>query len=142
MVPEEQRAATAQGLQLVIQITQMCMAFALSVWLLITGIGLVRRRPWARASAMGWSVAKVLLTLASTAAGLLYAQESVDQINDQMSQGGQEPLFTMTMQIMYIIFAVTVVWFLIWPIFLLLWFSRESIKSEIKVWDEEARAMI
>lgn len=143
MVPEEQRPATPQGLQLVVQVAQMCTAFALSVWLLVAGIGLTRRRPWSRAHCMGWSVVKILLVVVGTVAGALFAPDSVQQVNDQLSQGGrQTPPFTMTTQIIYIILLISLLWFLVWPVVLLLWFSRASVKAEVEAWAAESRAMI
>ncbi len=141
LMPEDQRPPSG-GILVVVQLFQMCSAFALSVWLLLAGIGLVRRRPWARKQCFGWSVVKILFTVTSTTISILLTSQSVQHINDQMSQGGQTPLFTMTEGIFIIIVLAAVVWALIWPVFLLAWFSRESVKQEVAAWEAESRAMI
>jgi hypothetical protein len=142
MVPEDQRPPTPQGLQLFVQIFQMCAAFGLSVWLLIAGIGLARRRSWSRAHSIGWSVGKILLTVISTAAAVAFVGDTVDQINGQMSQGGKTPPFTFSVGMFLALFAVSAVWAMLWPAFLLIWFSRGAVKDEVAAWEAESRAMI
>lgn len=142
MVPEDQRPPTAQGIQLFVQIFQLCAASGLSVWLLIAGIGLARRRPWSRAHAIGWSVGKILLTIISTLAGLAFVGETVEQINGSMTQGGQTPPFTVSVGIFVVVIAISAVWAVIWPVFLLIWFRRAAVKDEVAAWEAESRAMI
>ncbi len=142
MVPEDQRPPIAQGLQLFVQIFQMCAATGLSVWLLIAGIGLTRRRPWARSHVIGWSVAKLVLNLLSTAASVAFVGEMVKQFNAQLAGPEGTPIFTVTVPMMLAFFAVSVLWFVLWPIFLLIWFSRGAVKDEVAAWEAESRAMI
>lgn len=141
MMPEDQRPPTPQGIQLFVQIFQMCAAAGLSVWLLIAGIGLTRRRPWARSHTVGWSLAKVLLSFISMVAGVAFAGATVDQINSQLSRGGTPP-FTVSIAWMFIFIVIALVWALLWPVFLLIWFSRGSVKDEVAAWAAESRAMI
>ena len=141
MMPEDQRPPTPQGIQLFVQIFQMCAAAGLSVWLLIAGIGLTRRRPWARSHTVGWSLAKVLLSFISMVAGVAFAGATVDQINSQLSRGGTPP-FTVSIAWMFIFIVIGLVWALLWPVFLLIWFSRGSVKDEVAAWAAESRAMI
>ena len=142
MVPEDQRPATPQGVQLVVQVVQLCAAFALSVWLLIAGIGLTRRRPWARGQCIGWSLMKIVLTVISSGVGVLMAPNMVQQINDQMTQGGGPPLFTLTVPMFIAFIVLSLLWYLVWPLFLLIWFSRPAVKAEVDTWAAQARAMI
>jgi hypothetical protein len=143
MVPEDQRPPTPQGLQLFAQIFQMCAAFGLSLWLLIAGIGLTRRRAWSRAHSIGWSVAKILLTVISTATGMLFVGDSVDQINSQLSQNGTvTPPFTVGPALFTVFIMISALWAILWPVFLLIWFSRGAVKDEVAAWEEESRAMI
>ncbi len=141
MVPEDKRPPTPQGIQLFVQIFQLCAAAGLSVWLLIAGIGLTRRRAWARSHTVGWSVAKILLSFISTIMGVVFASATVDQINSQLSQGGTPP-FTVSITWMLVFVAIGLVWALLWPVFLLIWFSRGSVKDEVAAWAAESRAMI
>jgi hypothetical protein len=142
MVPEDQRPPIAQGMQLFVQIFQMCAATGLSVWLLIGGIGLTRRRPWARAHTIGWSVAKLVLTVVATAIGVVFVGETIKQVNSQLAGSGGKPLFTVTVPMMLAFFAISLVWYFVWPIFLLIWFSRRAVKDEVVAWEAESRAMI
>ncbi|MHC4128409.1 MAG: hypothetical protein ACYTE6_04010 [Planctomycetota bacterium] len=141
MMPEGQRPATAQGIQLVIQIAQMCTATLLSIWLLFAGIGVLKRRAWARPHCIGWSVAKIILTLLGSVAAAILAPQTVEQINDQLSQQGPAP-FTVTVAMIKIFVIVSMLWFLIWPVFLLLWFSRGRIADEVAEWAAESQAVI
>ncbi len=141
MVPPDQRPATAGGAQLVVQIVQTCAAWALSVWLLVAGIGLTRRRAWARVHCLGWSVAKIVLTLLGTLAGLLFAPMIAQQINDQLSQQGQAP-FTVTVPIIMFVSLIMTAFLLIWPLFMLMWFMRGRIREEVEAWAAESRAAI
>ena len=142
MVPEDQRPVTPQGIQLFVQIFQMCAATGLSVWLLIAGIGLIRRRPWARSHALGWSVVKLLLTLVSTVTGVAFLGETVKQVNSQLAGSQGTPMFTVTVPMMLAFMAVSLAWFVVWPLFLLIWFSRSAVKDEVAAWEAESRAMI
>ncbi len=143
MMPEDQRPPLAGGMLLTIQLFQQCSASLLSVWLLIAGIGVVRRRSWSRTQCIGWSVVKILVTVASTTITILLTSQFVQHINDQMSQGGRTaPLFTVT-EGMFIIFVLAgVAWALFWPVFLLAWFSRVSVRQEVATWEAESKAMI
>ena len=141
MVPEDQRPPTPQGIQLFVQIFQLCAAAGLSVWLLIAGIGMTRRRPWARSHTVGWSVAKILLSFISTTMGVVFASATVDQINSQLSKGGTPP-FTVSITWVMVFVAIALVWALLWPVFLLIWFSRGAVKDEVAAWAAESHAMI
>ncbi len=142
MMPEDQRPATAQGAQLVIQIVQICALFLLSVWLLIAGIGLCRRSPWSRSWALGWCWAKILLSLCGTAVGFIFVDDMVRQINDQFQQQGSNFPFTISRGIMIALFAVGLVWSLIWPVIMLLWLTRGSIREEVANWGQWNRQAI
>ena len=141
MVPEDQRPPTPQGIQLFVQIFQMCAAAGLAVWLLIAGIGMTRRRPWARTHTIGWAAAKIIMAFIGLVAGLAFAGDTVDQINSQLSQNGPAP-FTIAVVWMYAFIAIGLVWALFWPVFLLIWFNRGAVKDEVAAWAAESRAMI
>lgn len=141
MVSEDQRPPTAQGIQLFVQIFQMCAAAGLSVWLLIAGIGLARRRPWGRTHTIAWAAAKIIMAFIGMMAGITFAAATVDQINSQLSQNGPAP-FTVSVIWMYLFIAIAVVWALLWPVFLLIWFNRRAVKDEVAAWAAESRAMI
>lgn len=133
MLPEDQRPPPVPAAQLAVQITQMCVTWLLSAWLLAAGIGLVKRRRWARPHHLGWAVAKIVVAVVGTAISFIFIQDSVRQINDAMSQQGPPP-FTVTEELVTVVMIAVMIWFLIYPIFLLLWFSRRKIKAEVAAW--------
>jgi len=141
-MPADQRPPTPQGAQLVYQVIALCASFLLSIWLLIAGIGLCRRRSWSRAWCLGWAWLKILLSVVSTAVGFLFAGALAQQVNDQLArQPGGAP-FTLTKEIFIVFFIITLVWNLIWPVFIIGWFSRARVKEEVAAWAEETAMMI
>jgi hypothetical protein len=141
-IPEDQRPPTPQGVQLIMQIVQMCVSFLLSLWLLIGGIGLTGRRGWARGTCLGWAWVKILFTALSTAISLVLLDDIVKQINDQLArQPGGAP-FTFTREMMLGIMLIGLIWMLIWPVFMIAWLSRGRIRDECALWADRARMMI
>jgi hypothetical protein len=134
MMAQGQQVPTPPPVVTVTQVVVSCASFLLSCWLLAAGIGLVKRLPWARNHAIGWSVAKIALSLISTGAGVALAEENARMINNQMTQGGQAPPFTFTAGLFIAIAAVSLAWYLIWPVVLLLWLSRGSVREEVRLW--------
>ena len=74
-------------------------------------------------------------------AGAILAPQTVEQINDQLSQQGPAP-FTVTVPMMKIFIIVSMLWFLIWPVFMLIWFGRRRIADEVAEWSLESQAVI
>ncbi len=139
-MPADQRPPTPQGVQLFVQIFQQCAASGLGLWMLIAGIGLTRRRSWSRAHLIGWSVGKILLVLVGMLVTVLFVGEMVEQFNAQLEQANVQ--FRVTTAMVVGLVAITQVWFLIWPVFLLIWFGRGSVKDEVAAWATESRARI
>jgi hypothetical protein len=140
MAPQEQRTPLPGGFQLFVQVFQQCGSAGLSFWLLFAGIGLVRRRPWSRMHHIAWSVAKILLILVTFVASFAFYPQALQQINDQFSK--MKVQFTVTTAMLAVAGVVQMLFFLIWPVFLLIWFSRGAVKEEVAAWAEEDRAMI
>lgn len=134
MIPPEQRPPDPPAHLAAIQISQLCIAFLLSLWLLIAGIGLVKRRRWSRSNHIAWAFAKILISVVSAVISFVVLEDFVNMINDQMSTGGQTPPFTFSSQLFMIILIVSIVWYLIYPIFVLIWFSRATVKAEVQQW--------
>jgi uncharacterized membrane protein SirB2 len=104
----------------------------LAAWLLVSGIGILRRQSWAGSSAMSWAVAKMFLVAGQIVFNFQMQQQQFAAISNadkspfNMGQFGQ------------IIAVVSAVFGLIWgwalPVFLIIWFRRASIKAETASW--------
>lgn len=146
-IPEDQRPPTPQGMQLYIGVANMCVSFLLSVWLLIAGIMTVKRKPSARTQNIGWSIVKIIVVLIALVVNvLLFAEDMADQMNwqfeQQAQQTGNPPVFTFDITMVYIMLGVTAAVGLVWPVILLIWFSRGKIKDEVATWSAIERDVI
>ncbi len=141
-LPPEARASMPQGTFLVISIASYCVNFVLSVWLLTTGIGQLRRRPWSRASAIGWSLVKILTTVVGTVATLAFLPDIVARTNSMFQRPNATALFTITESMIVAIMVIGLVFSIAWPVFMLVWFMRQRIRDEVTAWAEEARSLI
>jgi hypothetical protein len=105
---------------------------ALAAWLLVTGIGILRRRSWAPSSAMCWAVAKMFLVVGQVVFNYQIQQEQFAAMN----VGGNAPFdmgqFGRVIGLFSLAFGVIWGWAL--PVFLLIWFRRESIRAETEAW--------
>lgn len=138
-----QSPAGPSGAQLAMQAASTLLSFCLSIWLLIAGIGLVRFKPWSVRNHQLWALVKIVIVVLGTCLSYLFAEESVRQVNDQLSQQGQvTPPFTMSVEIMYIVLSVSLVWFLVYPVILLLFMSRNKIREEIQTWEAVERDLV
>ena len=138
-LPASMQNQAAQGPQQAIQIAQLCLAFLLSVWLLTSGIGLLRRRSWIRTSLLAWAVVKVVLTIIGTVMGVIFAEDITRQINDSMAasaqaQGGSTPPFTFQASWIIIFVVIMFFWSLIWPTVVAVWMLRANVVEEVQSW--------
>lgn len=136
MIPEDQRPPSPSTALYATQIVQLCGSFLLSCWLLAAGIGLCKRRPWAPRGCVAWSWIKIIFSLIGAGLSLFFVGESVQQINDGMTQQGSTPPFTMTVPLLMVILAAMTLLVLVWPAFLLVWFARGSVKQEVARWGD------
>lgn len=130
----------AQGLYLFFIAFQGCASLGLSLWLLIAGIGVVRRRAWARAHLIGWSLSKIAMILLGLVAAVLFVNQVIDPVNAQLEEAQMELRFTATMAL--IMAVIGGVFASIWPLFVLIWLARSSVKEEVAAWKAETRVMI
>ena len=105
----------------------------LAIALLVSGIGLVRRRTWARPLCQTWAVFKILYVLASSGLGYQMARASYDTASQQSPNlPALGPTFAQSMAAVGV--CVGIVWSCALPVFLLIWLSRARIKAEIAEW--------
>jgi len=126
------------GLVLIAIMFQYCSAWLLAVWQLIAGIGLLRRRAWGRTQLIVWALIKVVVSLIVTGLGVVLAADFVQYLNGQLKPVNM----TMTVPVYHIISAVSFLIMMIWPVFVLLWLSRRSVREEANQWAEMSRMTI
>jgi len=99
---------------------------------LMAGIQTLRRKPSARL----WVVVFFLYVLVLLVPSVILQHLTMQhQANVATQQGGTPPGFTGIMQALGPVFlGLTVVFSMAWPTFLLIWFSRRSIRDEITAW--------
>lgn len=117
-------------------------SFALSIMLLAGGIALLRRRPSARRTMMGWAVLAMIKTIPSSIVGYLQADASMQVMADEMatSAPGAFPawMFNIWRGSIVVIIALQVLVCWAGPVFVLIWFSLRFVRNEILTWITES----
>lgn len=132
------------------QIGSGVFAMGLSTLLLCTGIGLMRRRPWTRTSALTWAVLRMLHAILATVIGFRMSdvmfeamqqamQEAMQQQQSARGAGPAMPampfnFFGLMRSLGYAGAVVSLLWYWAMPIFTLVWFNRRTIKTEVASW--------
>ncbi|MHC4446467.1 MAG: hypothetical protein ACYSXF_01490 [Planctomycetota bacterium] len=140
VAPQEGIAPQAQGAFLVYLLSSHCVAFLLSLWLLVVGIGTAQRRPWSRPASIGWAITKVVVGVVDTVLGFVFLREMATHVIESLSQGGS-PAPPPPEGVMEVVLAFMIIgWFffvLIWPVFLLIWFARRRVRAEVAGWRQQ-----
>jgi hypothetical protein len=103
---------------------------ALATLLLATGIGLLKRRSWARPIGRAWAAARIVVAPVEAYVGHLMQMESLDW----MVQHGPSPP-PAVMGIAFVAGAfVGLAWAWALPVFMLVWLSRRKIREELAGW--------
>jgi len=91
--------------------------------LLAAGVLVIKRRPKATKALKMWAVLRIVLVLAGCALGLVL-QNSLKDVS------GAPPL-----QIAWVIALFGLLWGCALPVFILVWLTREGVKTEIRRWE-------
>jgi hypothetical protein len=106
---------------------------ALSVLLLVGGIGVANRRRWSARALVGWAIGDVVLTLVGLGGTLM----SMPAVQQQMSQqnAGMPPGFGGVFMVgLMVAMCFGAAFGLVPPVFALVWFGRRKIKDEVAGW--------
>ena len=104
----------------------------LAAWLLFGGIRLLSRKPGCRTILMAWACCKIVLSIVMV---MLNYDLGLEQLRTAPAQQGMPPGFLETMESLYpFLIGLSVLWSAALPVFLLIWFSRRSIKEEVATW--------
>ncbi len=108
-----------------------------AAWLLVAGIGVLRRRPWSRSAAVGWAVAKILYVIPTSVLGYLFYKAKFDAMEQAAIDSGT-PMPTGMFTIMHSAGAAmtgcSALWAWALPLFLIIWFRRAPVKTEVERW--------
>lgn len=144
LVPPEQQVQQS-GFMLAFGLVQYCSLALLGIWLLAAGISVCKRSAWSRGAMISWAFMRMLLCIVMGIISIIFLQDIVDSINQQMEAStppGSPPMFEMTTGILLVFIVVSGVLTMIWPTFVLVWFSRARIKHETAAWKTFARETI
>lgn len=100
-----------------------------AVWLLISGIGVLRRSQTGFTSLRIWAAVKTILT----ATCLLFVFGALIVGQSAVQESVPEELAGMA-YLVYLALAIIAVWLLFWPVFCLIWTGRSRIREEVSQW--------
>lgn len=103
---------------------------ALSAGLLVSGIGVLRQRSWGVLASKIWAIAKIIVSGVSLVVQMALGI-STDVLADSGMNWSEESIRVMT----WLFGGIGLIWALILPVFVLVWFARPVIKQEIADWD-------
>ncbi len=107
--------------------------FVLALWLLLAGIGILRRMPRAAASIRRWALVKGVLCLVCFGLAFVSLFALPATLERMAAEMGDEPgSWDPGLEAAALI--VMVAWQLVWPIFVIAWFSRRAVQEEVRAW--------
>ena len=116
---------------------------ALAIMLLVAGIGIVKRRPWAPSATIVWSILKILYGIVSSVAGYLMQRGYMANLKNDMAaqttgQGQQVATSMMSAMeaIMPLFVLLQIAFVAALPVFLLWWLTRKKIRADIATWGD------
>jgi hypothetical protein len=133
LLPPDLQTAAVTGGYLVYSVVSYCGSFVLSVWLLISGIGLCGRRGWSGPASLAWAVAKIAFVLMELIVGFAFLPDMVNEMNE-MFEETEGPALRVNETVVAIVSVVLSVIALVWPVFLAIWFGRTNIRHEVETW--------
>ena len=105
----------------------------LAVVLLTGGIGLLRRRAWARPTCQGWAIFKILVVVATSTVGSLIQRDTFAAMSQ--ADPNMPAMVTGVGESMAVVgLVIGVAWGWALPVFMLIWLARGKIKNEIAGW--------
>lgn len=113
----------------------------LGVLLLVTGVAMIRRRPVARPLALNWAWLKIVASGFGAVVGWITQKANVQAIASPDGTGAMSAGMGSMMEAFAIAAVVgTLLFALALPVFMLVWFTRRTIREEVRGWRAEASA--
>jgi hypothetical protein len=144
-MPVQEAQFEAMRRFMVFNLLSALVATTLAVWLLVTGIGILRRRPWSRTSGLGWSIAKAVYAVPATLLGYVVNRATVQAMEQAAAESGDPMpggIFALLEALGAIGMGCSLMWSWALPVFMIVWFMRAPIKEEVTRWELESRAAI
>lgn len=108
------------------------LAIALSLLLMVAGIGLLRRRRWACPLLQTWAVLRMMPAVGQVGVAYLVQRETLASMSQQMpaSMPSQQYVHLFT----DLSLAVSLLWYWALPVFLLIWLARGRVRAHVAEW--------
>jgi hypothetical protein len=108
-----------------ISIAGLVCGFFLAIWELMSGIGLVRSRPWGRALSIGYGYVAILFVAARTVVAILFVSPEMQKA----AQSFPDPVIRDVMAFMPAFILLGTCFALIYPVLLLIFMHRRNVKE-------------
>ncbi|MEX0652743.1 MAG: hypothetical protein WD534_17245 [Phycisphaeraceae bacterium] len=105
----------------------------LALLLLMAGVQLIRRRRQAGALCWWWAVLKMALVVGGVALGYVAQQQQMELMTAQQ-QSHQQMAGAVSEAMALFNIAIGLAWGWALPVFMLIWFSRRSVKADVASW--------
>jgi hypothetical protein len=109
------------------------LSMLVAVMLLVGGVQLLRRCSSCATLLRAWAGAKLILALLLAGAGWIQFASSLEAMQAAQSQGLPSPAVMRGFGLIGM--AITLLWHWALPIFMLIWFSRGSIRASVERWN-------
>lgn len=122
------------------QISAEGLKFLCGSALILVGWFMYRRRPVARPAAVWWSIAKIVVALGSTALAAWLQYTIMTEVSQAVAADPSAPAQMQGVMtgVMVATIGMMVVWGVLWgcalPVFMLVWFSRATVRAEVARW--------
>ena len=135
-LPDEAAEAIApMGEMMVWMVLSGVATTLIGAMLAVGGWGLIKRRRWCRSVCMTWAVLKMLLVIASSVMSFFIFREQMEMVMEQGGNAGLPPFFTSLMRASGAFgVLIGILWGWAFPVFILIWFSRQKIRTEAAGW--------
>jgi uncharacterized membrane protein HdeD (DUF308 family) len=115
-------------------------ALVLGVMLIISGARMVGRHFDASGLHKKWAISKIIYSLIAVAITSMAQMQQMEMIMEQQSQaaGGPGAEFVKTAMLVGMVVGlfIGIAWQCAYPIFILIWFSRQKVKNEMQTWSD------
>lgn len=104
---------------------------AAAILLLVAGIGIAKRLAWGPRLAKVWAVLKLVVVAAGVVIGFQMQREAMEAMSQS---AGSSPVGNAETMVVGLMMCAGLVWGWALPVFLLIWFSRASVKEQVSKW--------
>ncbi len=112
-------------------------SLALAGLLLAAGIGMVRRRPWCGKASLAWSILKIVYSIPATVLAFIVNSAQIDamqQASTEAGNSGAGGFFALAQGLGVGVIGCGLLWAWVFPVFVLIWFLRAKVRTEVATW--------